>query len=91
MKNESRVEKLKAQLAQLQALKNSGEEIKLTEASNQVIQQTPVKTLGTHPGSGKYGKSLENEERGFSNLVILTIILMLFQIGFIATLYFLFK
>ncbi len=93
MTERERVLKLKEQLLELRRMQEKEDDkVELMGVSDKIVdQKANVKTLGTHPSAGRYGKSLEGEERGFSNIWVLAIILVMFQLAFIATLYFLFR
>ncbi len=54
------------------------------------VTNTKSKRLGAHPATGQLGKTFsQNEERGFLNIFILIMILILFQVAFVVSLYFL--
>ena len=90
MNNESKqVKELKEQLNLLKKIRMNDQE--LTGVENQVVEQVKTRKMKTHPSAGRYGESFQTEERGFMNVVTLMLILFLFQIGFIITLYLLFK
>ncbi len=72
---------------------NDNELTSMPGVEGRVIEQKPLtKTLGSHPSSGNYAKSSsQNDERGFLNIFILVLFVIVFQITFVLSLYFLFS
>lgn len=95
MNERERLEALKKHLEELNELKGNDEvenELEnMPEVEGRVIEQVPkTKILKPYSKEGNYSKTTaQNEERGFLNVFILVLILIVFQIMFVLSLYFL--
>lgn len=92
MSDKELLQKLKKALEQSRKLKQgSNDDLEEKGMTGNKGRSGPVKTIGSHPGVGKWLDSDEDKQKGYSSIFMLSFITLFFQLLFIVVAYFIYK